>query len=239
MEAIFDSLGKPIYKLENGHTGYLMNWHMIAPFCKKWSKNRDTDMLRVNEMLEFYKGGGYIPQMIHLAELQTEGIVCYDGNHRKEVFDRVGADIPVIIDVLFKATPDEVFQAFNNINKAVQLPAIYVEEPDVKQDIIKLVRDYEVAYKPFLSTSPRFHAPNFTRDSFTDNIYNIYKSFQGSITISRIGELLKILNSLYSQEHLCRPHSSYKSSIIEKCKKYNMWLFLDRYIPCEHIHSII
>ena len=135
-------------------------------------------MERVNEMVEHYHKGGYIPRIIHLAEIKDEGIVCYDGNHRKEVFNKCNDDgVMCVVDMMFDATHNDVYKAFNNINKSVQLPAIYIEEGgddnNVKAEIVKLVREYETKYKPFLSTSSRCHAPQFNRDTFTDNIYNL------------------------------------------------------------------
>lgn len=243
MEAIFDSLGKSIYDI-NGHKGYMIQWKLIAPFCKKWSRNRDPDMERVSEMIEYHNKGGYIPRMIHLAEINDEGVVCYDGNHRKEVFNNCSDDsVMSIVDVMFDATQNEVYKAFNNINKSVQLPAIYISDTDddnnIKAEIVKLVKIYEVKYKPFLSTSARCHAPHFNRDSFTDNIYNIYLSFGKVIGVEEIGKLLELLNYEYSRERICRPHAIYKQALLEKCRKYNMWLFIERTVPFEHLETLV
>lgn len=187
MDAIFNSLGQSIYN-NNGHKGYIIQWKLIAPFCKKWSRNREPDMERVKEMVEYYNLGGYIPRMIHLAEIKEEGVVCYDGNHRKEAFNVCNDEtVMCVVDIMFNATQNDVYKAFNNINKSVQLPAIYVEDSNdannVKEEIIQLVKEYESRYKPFLSTSARCHAPHFNRDTFTDNIYNIYKFFGSAITL--------------------------------------------------------
>ena len=239
MEAIFDSLGQTIYNI-NGHKGFIIEWKLISPFCKKWSRNRDPDMERVHEMVEYHNKGGYIPRMIHLAELKSDGIVCYDGNHRKEVFNICNDEtVMCVVDIMFDATHNDVYKAFNNINKAVQLPAIYVEEPNeencIKADIIRLVREYEAKYKVFLSTSARCHAPNFNRDMFIDNVYDIYKSFNKTVSIQQIKALFDKLNNEYSHGRMCRPHPVYKQTLIDKCKKYNMWLFMDKSIPFHHV----
>jgi hypothetical protein len=242
MEAIFDSLGKSIYNI-NGHKGYIIQWKLISPFCKKWSRNRDPDMERVNEMVEYHRKGGYIPRMIHLAEVKNEGVICYDGNHRKEVFNTCHDEtVMCVVDVMFDATQNDVYKAFNNINKSVQIPAIYIEESNddnVKVEIVKLVRQYENKYKSFLSTSSRCHAPHFNRDTFTDNIYSIYKSFNNTVDVEQIGNLLDKLNKEYSQGSLCRPHSVYKQHVLDKCKKQNLWLFIEKTIPFEHVEKML
>lgn len=242
MEAIFNSLGQSIYNI-NGHKGYMIQWKLISPFCKKWSGNREPDMERVNEMVEHHHKGGYIPRMIHLAEIKDEGMVCYDGNHRKEVFNICYDEAVMCVDVMFDASQNDVYNAFNNINKSVQLPAIYTEESNddnnVKVEIVNLVRQYENKYKPFLSTSSRCRAPHFNRDTLTDDIYSIYKSFGKSVNIEQIGKLLDKLNHEYSQGRLCRPHSFYKQHILDKCKKHNMWLFIEKTIPFEHVEKML
>lgn len=236
MEAIFDSLGKSIYNIK-GHKGYMIQWKLIAPFCKKWSRNRDPDMERVNKMVEHYHKGGYIPKMIHLAEIKDEGMVCYDGNHRKEVFSIcLDEKVLCVVDVMFNATHNDVYKAYNIINKSIPLS---VSDNNIKVEIIKLVTHYETKYRSFLSTSSRYHAPHFNRDAFTHNIYSIYKSFGKSVSVEKIGKLLDKLNYEYSQGRLCRPHSVYKPHILEKCKKHNLWLFIEKQIPFEHVDKML
>jgi hypothetical protein len=243
MEKTFKSHGKLIYDID-GHKGYLIEWKFVSEFCKKWSKNREPDQERINEMVAFFKNGGYIPRMIHLAETVEEGMICYDGNHRKEVFNICyQQNCTCIVDVMFSATQYDVFKNFTNINKAVQLPAMYIDESPFENtktnDILKLVKQYEQKYKMFLSTSPRCHAPQFNRDNFTDNLYSIYKAFGESLSIEQIGKLLEKLNDEYSRGNICKPHSSYKTSIVEKCKKHNFWLFIDKTIQFEHLERVL
>lgn len=243
MEPIFNSLGQKIYATNN-HIGYLIQWKLIAPFCKKWSRNRDADPERIKEMIAHHQKGGYIPRMIHLAELLDEGIVCYDGNHRKEVFNSCNDEsIMCVVDIIFETTQKEIYKAFNNINKSVQLPAIYIEEEHndnhVKDEILALVKHYELMYKALLSPSARCHAPHFNRDVFTDNIYNIWKSLGCVVGVGTIGAVLDKLNEEYANGRLCRPHSMYKLSVLEKCKKNKMWLFIERTIPIEHIEHVM
>jgi len=246
MELIINSLGKKIY-VNNNHYGFLIEYNKISPIIKKWSRNRDSDENRVNDIYNFYINGGYVPNIIHLAEVEDEGLICYDGNHRREVFAKYIANnntcLLCIVDVMFSTTQLEVFNAFSNINKAVQLPAIYLEKKDnimiIKNEIIDLVKQYEIKYKPFLSTSSRCQAPNFNRDNFVDSLYEIYQYFNNSITIENIGKLLDKINYEYSIENLCKPHNKYKKNVVEKCKKHNFWLFIDRSLHIEHIKILV
>jgi hypothetical protein len=71
-----------------------------------------------------------------------------------------------------------------------------------------------------------------------DLIHKLYKSFDSLLTIPQIGTLLDELNVEYANNRMCRPHSQFKSTVVDKCKKHNFWLFIDHTIPIEHVHRI-
>ena len=244
MYNFFKKIGEELYSLGNNHTAFKVNWKLISPICKKWSGNREPDMNRVREIEHIYKKGEYFPPMIHLAYIDSEGLVCYDGNHRRCVFDNCKDDeITCIVDVMFNATSKDIYDTFNNLNKSVSVPSIYLSnnynKNTVKVQIIELVSKYEKKYKSMVSSSSRCRSPNFNRDNFIENIYEIYKSFDGTLSIDEIERYLDTLNSYYANGDKCRPHSSYSSKVIDKCKKNNLWLFLDKTIPTEHIHQLL
>lgn len=242
MEQIFNTIAKKIY-LSNNHHGYIVKYNLISPICKKWSRNRDHDEQRVLEMTEFYNNGGYIPAILHVAESVDEGLVCYDGNHRRMMFDKINSEnITCIVDIIFNASQKDIYNSFQNLNKSVQVPIMFLTDDDekiVKDDILKLVKEYEKNYKPFLSTSSRCHAPNFNRDMFIDEIYNIYKKYDGVYTVEYIGKALIKLNSKYAKNIICKPHCSYSKSLIDKCSKHNFFLFLDKNINLDHLEIVL
>lgn len=245
MEAVIQSFGTELYR-DRTHTGYKVLVKHMIPLWKKWSKNRDPDMERVEEMVT---SGAYIPKFIHLAELDGEGLVCYDGNHRREVLKQmetggvagsVAGGASCIIDVMFNATQDDVYEAFMNINKGVEVPEIYMGDMNnIKDEVISLVKKYESRYKSFVSVSSKCHAPHFNRDVFTENISKIYTYLNGQRTIQEIGLLLEQLNKEYSNGNICKPHTSYKPGAIEKCKKYGLWLFLEREVSPDHVERVM
>lgn len=240
MQSLLDKLGTNIY-VNGNHYGYKINWSLISPICNKWSRNRDCDENRVKDMLEYHKKGGYIPWLLHLADIKQEGLVCYDGNHRRELLNILQNDQECIIDVLFNTTTKEVYTCFDSINQSVQVPALYFEsnESDIKHDIVNLVRKYEHKYPNCISTSSRCHAPHFNRDSFSDAIYNLYSNYNGKISIEKIEEALDKLNTYYSNGLMCKPHTEYKTHIIEKCKKTGLWLFINRTLQPEHLERLL
>ena len=239
MENVISSFAKKIYT-HGKHAGFVLKYKHLKPICKKWSKNRPPDTTRVQDMYEYHMGGGYIPKLMHFAELKDEGLVCYDGNHRRECLQMIGdGEVECIVDIMFEATIDDVIESFKMINKAVDVPEIYLEDSmNIKDDVLELVKKYETEFKMFISKSAKCRSPNFNRDVFTENITKIYRFMNGSKTIKEIDELLQILNREYSKNKICKSHSHYKEPVIEKCKKYNLWLFLEREIPCEHVEKV-
>ena len=240
MEHVISSFAKKLYTQGN-HVGYVLKYKHLQPICKKWSKNRNPDMYRVHDMYDYHNNGGYIPKLLHVAELRDEGLVCYDGNHRRECLNMIAdGEVDCIIDVMFEATNDDILDSFKTINKSVDVPEIYLEDSmNIKDDVLELVKKYETEFKMFISKSSKCRSPNFNRDVFTENITKIYRFLDGCKSVKEIGELLNILNQEYSKNKICKSHSQYKENVIEKCKKHNLWLFLEREIPCEHVEKVV
>lgn len=227
---------------DNGnHSIYLIDWQLIKAFIKKWSRNREPDQGRIDEIIHFLNSDGYIPSLIHLAELEDEGLVCYDGNHRREAFNKSTESRKVLIDIIHNATQKEVIECFKNINKSVQVPELFFQESvtiKIREEILGLVKQYETNFKEFLSTSARCRTPHFNRDTFIDNIFHIWKEYNGKYTIGEISALLIKLNEAYKDGKIGKCHSIYSEKIIDKCKKVGLWLFIDKTIPFEHITAI-
>lgn len=239
LKAVLDARGQRVY-VNSGHVGYAIQWSVLSPLCRQWSRNRDVDASRVAEMLAFHRSGGYIPRIVHVAVCGAEGLVCYDGNHRRHVFDLLEEeDVLCLVDVMFDASPADVYLAFNNLNKAVQVPALYFEQSDVKDEILALVKTYEKEYKAFLSPSPRCQVPNFNRDCFVDDVDAVYKHFNGVLSVQQIGGLLTRLNAAYADARLGKPHASFKPAVLEKCRKHGLWLFLERRISLQHVEALL
>lgn len=153
-----------------------------------------------------------------------------------------------MIDIVYCVSQKDVYNIFENINKSVQLPAIYLDTDTTKNInknkdyLIKIVKKYETNYKMFLSSSSRCHAPHFNRDTFTDNLSDICDKLLTDnldFHIDELEELLDDLNTYYAQQKLCSQHNKYRSSIIDKCRKHNFWLFIDKTIPYTHIEKLI
>lgn len=238
---IIKQYGNFISKQNNTYT-YAIKYQHIYKFVEKWIGNRDADINRVNEMVSNYISGNYIPLHLHLAELNNK-LVCYDGNHRREMLNmlidkRIVNNI--IVSIIFNANHDIIYKEFTNINKAIQVPALYFDNQNditqLKSEILNIVKEYEKKYKPFVSTSTRHLAPNFNRDRFMDELYDFYKNH--NCTLAQIHKALQKLNIAYSKQFMCN-HSHYNEKVLKKCKKYNFWIFINRRLNFEHVEKYL
>lgn len=237
MEVLLNSIGTQLIK-QGRHITFLLDWNVLKPIVKKWSRNRDPDMTRVQDLLIHISNNGYFPPVLHLAEVDGEGLVCYDGNHRREALNAISNPPKVIIDLMTRASQEDVYKAFEALNKSVQVPALYLDESmnhNVKDDLLCIVRKYESKYRQHVSSSARCHAPQFNRDHFLDNLYNIWCQLDGRMSVQELEHSLETLNKLYSQQRICKTHDKYREKVVQKCKESGLWLFIERDIPFDHI----
>lgn len=233
---IIKKLGTRLYDA-NGHIGYLVEVELVTQLVSKWSKNRESDKQRVIEISQHIKEKKWVPMTIYTANLPIEGLVCYDGNHRREAFKQISPLMNkalVIIDIL--KDPSDIYAAFQCINKSVPISLIdsMVDHDTLKtkQDIELLVKHYEMHFHTFISTSPRCNTPHFNRDNFKDQLYRLlcgHGLVKNKVTLSDLKNALEILNDAYKKDTRAgSEHSRLRERVLEKCKNDGLWLFAFR-----------
>jgi len=245
----------------NNHIFYYVKYKEIKDYIGIYNNNRDIDELRVNMIYEYYKSGGYVPFILHLAQPERENIFkCYDGNHRWMVLNKIineeyETDIGCIINVVYEVLKEDIYEKYVNINESVPVPKIYLEYKEyvdnkinnkrymINEHIMKLVKEIANKYPNFVSGTTRCIAPNFNRDDLIDQITDIYNSFEDEkgnniVLISEIREMLYELNERYCREEMCKKHIKYRENLRIKCNKYKFWLFMEKNINVDHIHKI-
>ena len=224
----------------HGHVGYLVNdYQSIQDQCSKWLGNREPDSQRILEMVKHFNSGGYVPLFFHLAQTPG-GLVCYDGNHRRECFKTLNASVPVMVDIMFGVTDTEVNEAFRLVNSAVQLPSLYIERPPHTKDLQRLVQYYCRRWPHFLSPSPHPRAPHFNKDVLLQDLDDIYRSFGGQISVDILGECLDRLNIMYTNDSQLPSRAlltgNYTEVSIKKCCDHGFFLFIGGRIPTRDVH---
>ena len=201
---------------------------------KNWTKNREIDELRVKEICTHLNNGGWVPPILYVANVPTEGLVCYDGNHRRSAYRMSSPQHdqkPVILDVL--QNHRDIYSAFNNVNRSVPLAMIDLKMDtnlsNVKVEIESLVKEFEKQHPQLVSTSRRPNAPNFNRDNVKDQLFGFLEEIDLTISVQTLKEALKLLNTAYAEG--LRPgseHCRLKPKVLDKCTKSKMWLFAFR-----------
>lgn len=227
---ILKKTGTLLYDIDE-HQGYLVPVSIMNNIVKSWSKNRQLDINRVNELIHHLKQNGWIPPIIYVAEIPIEGLVCYDGNHRREAYRLISPfhdKQNIILDILKK--PSEIYKSFNNINKSVPLAQIDLlmdqDSAKIRLELDNLMKEYEKEYPAFVSSSIRCNTPNFNRDNFKDQLYRFIEKKDFHVSVKTIKDGLKILNNAYSKD--LRINSNIKNlrlNLKNKCTDNNFWLF--------------
>jgi hypothetical protein len=166
-------------------------------------------------MTEFKRMDG----VLNLAYISGEGLVCFEGNHRRLALD--GLDITVFADVLWDVTDEIVVHEFRRLNKSICVPDLYVTENHyaVRENIEKAVQEFRKKYPSMESSSGRPQRPNFNRDKLTDELFRLHKELGISI------EDLIIKLNLLNETLKVSDKSKLSDSIKQKCEKSGLWLF--------------
>jgi len=247
MQAVLDKLGRRTGVGAAGFVTYEIEWARLAPLCCAWSRNRAPDAARVAAIAAHLRAGGYVPPLLHLAELSGEArpLACFDGNHRREAFaaEPLGdadadswlgiaeADKRVVLaTVMFRAEPAAVEAAFRAINAGVSVPELYVRAAGgggpAREEILALAQSYAAAYPKFASPSAQCAAPNFNRDLFADNLDSLCRAL-GTSAADVAAALPRLNAELAAGRGLLRPLDQYSAGALKKCRTGAFWLFID------------
>lgn len=236
MEAVLNRLGTPIGIMHAGVVMYAIDWGHIAPLSCQWSRNRSPDPARVDALVAHMAAGGYVPPLMHFAELKGEAspLACFDGNHRREGYARrasaagAGDRYTIIAAVRFNAMPEQVEADFRAINSAVSVPELYTRAAGgpPREELLALAQSYVTTYPRFLSASAHCTAPHFNRDVLVDNLDALCRSL--SIDVATLAAGLQHLNGALAAGRLSlKARELYPARAVEKCRAHGLWLFLD------------
>lgn len=187
---------------------------------QSWKYNRPADMERVAEIHSWMAKSGRMDGVLNLAYIQHEGLVCFEGNHRRLALN--GITIPVVlVEILWDATHEIVKAEFQRLNKSISVPDLYVEETatQIKVEIQEAVDWFRNTYPTHVSTSGRPQRPNFNRDMLANELHRVQKELQVPVHI--LLEHLEILNLEYSRKS--RDKLSINTQV--KCQLSGLWLF--------------
>ncbi len=186
---------------------------------KTWKYNRPPSDERVSEIRKWNEQFRRMDGVLNLAYIHHEGLVCFEGNHRRLALHDL--NITVLADILWDVTDEIVMHEFRRINKSVSVPDLYVAETEatLKLEIEEAVHVFRKKYPSHETTSARPQRPNFNRDVLTDQITRIQS--ETGITVKEIITRLEELNAKYAQQDKAK----LSQKIIDKCEMSGLWLF--------------
>jgi hypothetical protein len=208
-------------EVQGTHTVYWMPAKIFTQLpIKRWKHNRPPDDARVEEIREWIQTTKRVDGLIYLACVDNE-LVCYESNHRREALKGVDGLHNILVDMMWDVTDDQVKSEFFRLNKAISVPELFVtEQTDVRvEDLLQCVDGFCKNYAALKSNSRNPQRPNFNRDNFMQDLYQI-------VLDSGLGleeSMRRILQ--FNHDLRGRDTSKLSKTVIDKCERTGMWLF--------------
>jgi hypothetical protein len=205
---------------DDKHPMYKMDSDKFAKLeIKTWKHNRPHDEDRVREihadMLESHRVDG----IIYLAHT-SDGLVCYDGNHRRLALKGVEGVDRILLDVMWGVDDEVIKQEFVRLNKAMPVPELYTVEPVVSvTDLQSVFQQFYKKYKLNKVTSLSPQRPNFNETMITNQFTDAVKALK--ITPNELLRRLYVLNETME----ARDRSKLSQTVIDRCIKGGCWIF--------------
>ena len=186
---------------------------------KTWKYNRPPTESRISEIREWNCQFKRMDGLLNLAYVPGDGLVCFEGNHRRLAL--IDLDITVMVDILWDVTDEIVMHEFRRINKSVSVPELYVAETEagLKLEILQYVTAFRKKYGLHETSSDRPQRPNFNADGLIDQITRLQK--ESGLTMKDLSVRLETLNLKYADN----PKDKLSKKIVEKCWTSGLWLF--------------
>lgn len=222
--------GKYISKQGN-HYIYLADSLVVTKQSKIWSKNRPCDELRVSEIEKYITEVGYVDGIIYFANIKGEGLVCYDGNHRRCALMNLPKNYKVLINVLENPSFEYLKNKFISLNKCVPVTELFLNDTHIKAEVDLIMEATEYfcqVWKSHRKTSPNPKRPNFNRDTLQSKISSIIELNGVDLNETNKDYLIQIINRF--NEELRNKKGSIKCTdiMLDKCIASGCFLFLEK-----------
>lgn len=131
----------------------------------------------------------------------------------------------VILNIRFNAIEGELIELFQNLNKSLPIPDLYIRDfvREKKEIIENIANNWQVKYKAHFSSNNKPNKPNINRDRFIDLLEEVYIKYKINEDNKHILEQV-IDRANWNISTNIPPKLS--ETIIEKCKLTGCWLFI-------------
>jgi len=223
--------GKFVCK-QGDHYIYLCESITITKNSKMWSKNRPCDRERVKELKPYIENNGYVDGFIYFANILGEGLVCYDGNHRREALLELTKSYKIMINVLEEPTFEYLCNKFISLNKCVPVTTLFLD-PTSKSDgtkakIMEATNHFCLKWKEHRKPSPNPNRPNFNRDQLQTKIVNILDFYNISVENINICSIISYIDEFNKQIDNRKISIKCTKTMLEKSIQSGCFLFLEK-----------
>ena len=244
--------GKFITK-HGDHLLYLADSHVITRNSKIWSQNRPPDTLRIEELKRYIEKIDYVDGILYFANISDEGLVCYDGNHRREALNLINKSFKIFINVIESPSYRYLCDKFVSLNKCVPVTELYLDldineevsttndtqitplikketnisKEQIKQVIQELAKFYANKWKDHRKTSPNPNRPHFNWDSLQLRLKRILEKENKLTTLLSIESYKSFIESYNTQIGLTKFTYGISTKTIAKCDRNNCYIFLE------------
>lgn len=196
----------------------------LDEYTTTWKYNRILNSEKITEIMECIRYRKFMDSFLYFFVDNNGKFVCFDGNHRREALILLAKQNIIIkcMCYIYHFDDDQqVAKQFQTINKNTPIPDIYMDilsdDTIVKRDIIEEVfNKYKSKYSQCYSLSNKPRRPNFNENMFYDLCHKI--EFNSKKTLI---QRLRHINEANKTRDL-----SYTPTILQKCEKYNLFLFV-------------
>lgn len=220
--------GKHLYN--NGESDlYLSDSFKIVEKSKIWSKNRHPDIKRVEKIKDYILEKNIVDGIIYLAETK-EGLICYDGNHRREALKMIDKNFKVLVNILKNPSDNFLEDKFLCLNKCVPITNLIFNKGTTRVEIqkIKKVCDYFIEiWKEHRKASSRPRKPNFNQNSLEEKIVKIIEFYNQNIKKVSFENIKKYVYDYNNSIKNKLDSFKISQNIKDKCLKNNCFLFIE------------
>lgn len=199
-----------------------------------WSKNRPADIIRVNDITQYYKSNDItiLPGIIYVW-YNNQNYYIFDGIHRYQSAINAKINLKAIIKIYYTTNENDIISEFIHLNKSVSIPTLYLETDNlIKKSICEsIAKQLSNKYPKFVSPSRKPYSYNFNRDMLIEFISSFEINFTLLNIDTHIFNLLLLLNTQAKNNVISNNINHPK-----KCKKYDFYLF---YLTKDYIKTYI
>lgn len=236
-----------IYKYNDNHRIFFDNIFNIVNYrFTNWNFNRPVDQNRVtaisNFIIDRYRfNKNYIFDFEIKLVLFNGMYFIIDGMHRYsalcDIMQKIVSNSPIIdgchelqyktilLNIERNLTIDEIYDRFITINKAVPVPLVYINNQNIREIVLRIVKHFYELYPSLFKTSRNPQKPHTNRDTFTDRVTRfIHDNHLQNNTAEQIIDIIMNYNiSIRNNLPTCTQRQ------LEKCNSTGCYLFLDNY----------